>query len=150
MEKLFLFIVTCGFVGYLPYIPGTFASAAACVILYFFPFKTLSTYTVFSILFVAFSILCINILNFKGKDPRYIVIDEFAGMFITMVGHRIEAVNLMAGFILFRFFDIVKPYPVRYVERYKKGYGIVADDVVAGIFANVCLYIFIFIKGQFK
>lgn len=150
MEKFFLFIVTCCFIGYIPYIPGTIASIIPCLILYFFPFKSLSVYIVFLIILIAFSIMCINKLSFEGKDPRYIVIDELVGMFLTMAGHSIEIINLITGFILFRFFDIVKPHPVRYVERYKKGYGIVADDVVAGVFANVCLCIFVYIKGQFK
>ncbi|MCX7965021.1 MAG: phosphatidylglycerophosphatase A [Syntrophorhabdaceae bacterium] len=149
-NRFLLFLVTCGFIGYLPYIPGTFTSILACLILYFFSFRTLFAWFIFLIFFVPFSVMCINKLNFEGKDPRYIVIDEFAGMFITMAGHKTEIINLLTGFILFRFFDIVKPYPVKYVEKYKKGYGIMADDVVAGILANICLCLFIYIWDAFK
>lgn len=139
MNKFFLFFVTCGYIGYIPYIPGTIASIIACLILYLFPFKSLIVQIMFLIFFIPFAIICINKFNFEGKDPRYIVLDEFVGMFITMAGHKTHIINLLTGFILFRFFDIVKPYPIHYVERYKKGYGIVADDVIAGVFANICL-----------
>jgi len=87
------------------------------------------------------SILCINILEYHDDDPSYIVIDELAGMSVTMAGHEANLLNIITGFILFRFFDIIKCYPVKQVERFKKGYGVVADDVLAGIFANmvICL-----------
>jgi len=62
-------------------------------------------------------------------------------MFITMAGHNITFISLLIGFILFRFFDIIKPYPIRRVEAFRKGYGILADDIIAGIFANLLLII---------
>lgn len=147
-DKGLLFFVTCGFIGYLPFMSGTFASALGCVILYIFPFGSLAINILFLICLVSLSTLCINILTYKGDDPSYIVIDELAGMLITMAGHRVSLINLLVGFILFRFFDIVKPYPIRYVERYKKGYGIMADDIMAGIFANACLCLFVFVWGH--
>ncbi len=149
MKRCLLFFVTCGFIGYLPFMPGTYASILACVILYLFPFDSLSMNILFLILLIGLSVICINTMTYEGNDPPYIVIDELAGMFITMTGHRVIITNLIAGFILFRFFDIVKPYPIRYVERYRKGYGIMADDILAGVFANVCLYLFAFLWGYF-
>lgn len=78
--------------------------------------------------------------EFKGEDPGYIVVDELAGMFITMAGHRLSIINLIAGFLLFRIFDIIKPYPAYDIQRLRKGYGIMADDVIAGIYANIVLW----------
>ncbi|MCX8111202.1 MAG: phosphatidylglycerophosphatase A [Syntrophorhabdaceae bacterium] len=147
MNRCYLFFVTCGFIGYLPFMPGTYASAMGCIILYLLPVDSLMIQILILICLLALSVICLNRMRLERNDPSYVVIDEMAGMFMTMVGHRATILNLVAGFILFRLFDIVKPYPIRYVERYKKGYGIVADDIVAGAFANICLYIFLFFKG---
>ena len=94
---------------------------------------------------VLFSILCVNFFRYDGEDPGYIVIDELAGICVTMAGHSITLMNTIIGFVLFRIFDITKPFPIKQAERLKGGYGIVADDVIAGIFANVILIIL----GQF-
>jgi len=69
------------------------------------------------------------------------VIDELAGMCVAMAGHGVTLVNVVIGFVFFRVFDILKPFPIRHAERLRKGYGIVADDVIAGIFANVVLIV---------
>jgi phosphatidylglycerophosphatase A len=139
LRQASLFIVTCGFVGYLPFAPGTFAAAVGSVLLYLFPGLFLNPIFVAGL--VVFSVLCINNLEFKDKDPGYVVIDELAGMCVAMVGHRATVIWTVSGFLLFRFFDIIKPSPIRNVERLKKGYGIVADDVMAGAFANVALWV---------
>jgi phosphatidylglycerophosphatase A len=80
-------------------------------------------------------------LKLDGGDPGYIVIDEMAGMFVTMAGHKATILNILIGFVLFRVFDIIKPYPIKKIEGLGKGYGIVADDILAGIFANLVLVV---------
>lgn len=139
LDTLLRFIVTCGYIGRLPFAPGTYASIAGCILIYLFPlpFNGLP----FVIVFVAFSVLCINLLRFEEKDPGYIVIDELAGMCVAMAGHSATLINIVIGFVFFRCFDILKPFPIRHAERLQRGYGIVADDVVAGIFSNVVLMI---------
>jgi phosphatidylglycerophosphatase A len=131
-HNVFRLFVTLGPIGHLPFAPGTYGSAFACILLYFFP-------SVFAhpLFIVALIIIVLVVLN----DPGYVVIDEVIGMFITMAGHNITFFNLLVGFILFRFFDIIKPYPIRRVEAFRKGYGIIADDIIAGIFANLLLII---------
>jgi len=136
-----LFIVTCGFIGYLPGAPGTYASILGCVIVYLFTFNSVFGNVVFVCCLAVCSVACINLLKYNGEDPSYIVIDELVGIFITMAGHKTNLLNIIIGFILFRFFDIIKPYPIRRVENFKGGYGIVADDVLAGIFANLFMYL---------
>jgi phosphatidylglycerophosphatase A len=69
------------------------------------------------------------------KDPQFVVIDESAGQLITLIGAPITWKSLLAGFILFRAFDIVKPPPIRLLERLPEGTGIVVDDVGAGLYA---------------
>jgi phosphatidylglycerophosphatase A len=88
-----------------------------------------------------FSVLSVSLFRYEGKDPGYIVIDEFAGICITMAGHSITLMNTIIGFFFFRIFDIIKPFPVKQAERLKGAWGIVADDVVAGLFASIILVV---------
>ncbi len=73
------------------------------------------------------------------KDPQFVVIDETAGQLIALIGAPVAWKSLLAGFILFRAFDIVKPPPIRLLERFPEGTGIVVDDVGAGLYALVVM-----------
>lgn len=73
------------------------------------------------------------------KDPQFVVIDETAGQLITLIAAPVAWKSLLAGFILFRAFDIVKPPPIRLLERLPEGTGIVVDDVGAGLYALAAL-----------
>jgi phosphatidylglycerophosphatase A len=73
------------------------------------------------------------------KDPQFVVIDETAGQLITLMGAPLTWKSFLAGFILFRVFDIVKPPPVRQLERLPEGAGIVIDDVAAGLYGLVVM-----------
>ncbi len=75
-----------------------------------------------------------------SKDPQFVVIDEVAGQLIALIAVPITWKCLLAGFILFRGFDIVKPTPVRSLERLPEGSGIVLDDVAAGLYALLCMH----------
>jgi phosphatidylglycerophosphatase A len=75
-----------------------------------------------------------------ASDPGKVVIDEIAGFLLAMAGSPVAVGHIVAGFFLFRFFDIVKPPPVRQAERYLRGgLGVVADDLLAGVYAWICL-----------
>jgi phosphatidylglycerophosphatase A len=78
-----------------------------------------------------------------GKDPQFVVIDEVAGQLITLIAAPIAWQSLLLGFILFRAFDIVKPPPVRQLERLPEGIGIVVDDVGAGLYALAVMQVVI-------
>jgi phosphatidylglycerophosphatase A len=136
-RKVALAFVTCGYIGYLPLAPGTWASALGCILLYLLP-GILNHPALVALLTIA-SIFCINRMELLEKDPGYIVVDELAGICVTMVGQGLDLSNLLKGFILFRIFDILKPFPIRRLEALPKGYGIVADDILAGIYANAAL-----------
>jgi len=131
--------VTLGPIGYLPFAPGTYGSAFACILLYFFP--SVFAHPLFVAAFVVAALVALNSLTLESNDPGYIVIDEVAGMLVAMAGQSISFLSLLAGFLLFRLFDIVKPYPIRRVEVFRKGYGILADDIIAGIFVNLLLIV---------
>jgi phosphatidylglycerophosphatase A len=140
-HKALLFFVSCAFIGFMPVAPGTFASAFGGLLIYFFPFSSLAGNLIFVACIVAASVILVNRFNSEKKDPGYIVIDELAGMYVTMAGHKPTVLNVAAGFVLFRIFDIVKPFPVSKAEDLKRGYGVVADDVAAGVFANLVLVV---------
>jgi phosphatidylglycerophosphatase A len=75
------------------------------------------------------------------KDPQFVVIDEVAGQLITLIAVPLTWQSILTGFILFRAFDIIKPPPVRQLERLSEGTGIVLDDVAAGIYALLVMQI---------
>jgi phosphatidylglycerophosphatase A len=77
--------------------------------------------------------------KFWGKDPSKVVIDEVAGMCVSLVLLPVNAKFLLGAFILFRFFDIVKPLYIRKTESFPRGWGIMLDDVFAGIYTNILL-----------
>jgi phosphatidylglycerophosphatase A len=79
------------------------------------------------------------------KDPGVIVIDEAVGLWVTLFGVPLSFLNVFLGFLLFRIFDIMKPYPTKKIESLKGGFGIVLDDVLAGIYANLILRLIIFV-----
>jgi phosphatidylglycerophosphatase A len=85
---------------------------------------------------------------FGEEDPSKVTIDEIAGILVTFALHSFSWIALVVGFVLFRIFDIAKPFPVRWAERkFPGGWGVVMDDVVAGIYANIALWIIIMIIG---
>ena len=79
------------------------------------------------------------------NDPQEVVIDEIAGFLDTMLLVPPTWLALATGFVLFRVFDIVKPYPIKKVERWRGGFGIVMDDLLAGVYANLCVRIILFL-----
>jgi phosphatidylglycerophosphatase A len=81
---------------------------------------------------------------YQKKDDQRIVIDEIIGFQITMIPVAINVPGICAGFVLFRIFDILKPFPIRYLQRLPGGWGIVVDDVVAGIYAGAVLWLLIY------
>ena len=131
--------MSCGYLGYSPLVPGTVGSAFGCALLFLFP--AVFAHPVFVILLALLATFVINRMELPDKDPHFVVIDEVAGMCATMVGQPATGLALLKGFILFRLFDILKPFPIRRIEQLPKGWGIVADDVAAGIYANVALLI---------
>jgi len=98
--------------------------------------------------FILFSILVADITEkiVSQKDPGCIVIDEYAGMLVTFLGIQFTWVSAVFGFFIFRFFDILKPVPIRTLEKkLPGGAGVVLDDVLAGVFSNIALRIILFL-----
>lgn len=145
MKSFILFIATGFGSGYIPKIPGTVGTLVG--LLLFLLLKDLSpvSYGVTLIGFIFLSVWVATVAEscFQEKDSRKIVIDEVLGFLVSMAFVPFSWPNLLAAFILFRLFDISKPFPCRLIERrLPSGWGIVGDDVVAGIYANLVLQIY--------
>jgi len=140
----FLLILATGFgVGYSPIAPGTLGTLITIPIYYFLSAIPSPIYETTLIAFFFFSVwISENAEIFFGRkdDPR-IVIDEMMGFLITMLWLPKTIFFVTTGFFLFRFFDILKPFPIRRLERrWRGGYGVVSDDVLAGIYGNIVLH----------
>ena len=148
--KHFILILATGFgVGYSPVAPGTLGTLIAIPVYYFL--SNISS-PIYEITLIGFFFLSVwtseNAEIFFGKkDDQRIVIDEIMGFLVTMLWVPKATLFIIIGFFLFRFFDILKPFPIRSLEkRLKGGYGVVLDDVLAGVYANIVLrliYLFI-------
>ncbi len=137
-------IATGCFVGYLPIAPGTWGSALAIPI--HFLLIQLSAEHYFTALGIIFVISVVTAGSAEKiidrKDPGVIVIDEIIGMLITLIGAPNNIFVWILGFLIFRFFDILKPFPIRLIDRrVNGGIGIVMDDVLAGIYSLIILQI---------
>ncbi len=156
MRNFYIFMSTGFGSGYSPIAPGTAGSIVGCVMFYvlnllypaYFPgFGIDSIY--FITLIVVFLIIGVKASHFLenewGEDPQKIVIDEIVGVWVTLLFVPYSHVNLLLAFILFRLFDIFKPLGIRKFESMKKGWGVMMDDVAAGVYANVCLQIYLWL-----
>jgi phosphatidylglycerophosphatase A len=132
--------------------PGTWGSLATlalwAILAHFLPGSWLIPANIFlALLAVAVGIpAATRVARASGlKDPQFVVIDETAGQLITLIGAPLAWKSFLAGFILFRAFDIVKPPPVRQLERLPEGTGIVVDDVAAGLYGLLVMHLLLHI-----
>jgi phosphatidylglycerophosphatase A len=149
MRRLTLLLATWWGAGYSPIAPGTAGTIAAIPFYFLLRLLPLSAYLacVLSIGLVACWAAGEAERFFQEQDSKRIVIDEAVGFFITMTALPPTWPYLIGGFCLFRCFDILKPPPIRLIERkVKGGYGVVLDDVLAGIYAHIALRVlFVFL-----
>jgi phosphatidylglycerophosphatase A len=144
MDKLFMFIATGAYSGYLPKVPGTWGSMVGVLLWLGLRNLAVGPYAaVVAVLFVVGTLAAgaaEKIVDFG--DPGLVVIDEIVGQLIVlaMVPHKPACV--FAGFILFRFFDILKPFPIGWIDQHiHGGLGIMIDDIGAAVYALIVLQI---------
>jgi len=144
LNRFFLLVATGFGVGYSPIVPGTLGTLLA-IPLYLVLSEIPSP--IYELTLIGFFFLSVWISEraekfFGKKDDQRIVIDEMMGLFITLLWLEKTLLVIVIGFILFRFFDILKPFPIRHLEkRWKGGYGVVLDDLMAGLYANILLHL---------
>lgn len=151
MKGVYKFFATGFDFGYLPGAPGTYGTVVGVGLYLIFSGLTPCSYAVFAVGFgfISVWITAMALLSFQEKDPQPIVIDEMAGFLVTMIGHPPTWLNIGMGFVLFRLFDITKPPPIRWLERKIPGaWGIVIDDITAGIFASISIWLIRRFCGQ--
>lgn len=130
--------------GYLPLAPGTWGSLAALITIFFIPLPNLYNLILVFILFITGVFSASFIEKDSGKhDAGIIVIDEYLGQWITLLFLPHSYLILVSGFILFRVFDIFKPLFINRIQSLPKGWGVMMDDVLAGIYANIILQILV-------
>ena len=135
-----MFLASGGYVGNIPVAPGTFGSLLGLPLCFAFAkiHLPLALLGAFALIAVAIWIAQRAEAITKQKDPGKIVIDEIAGMVVTLFGIPFHLTSVVIGFFIFRALDIIKPFPIRSLEhRVGGGAGVVIDDVAAGIFGNI-------------
>ena len=165
IKPLNYLFVTCFGIGSLRYAPGTITSLVTAVLLFsLFHIINLSSNVILFILLLVFiySFYAVSyyIKDNENKDPKEIVVDEFIGQSIPIYLYEISHGTIKDSqeailfylyiFILFRYFDIKKPFPVSFFDKkFKNSFGVILDDVVAGLYVVLTLIIFMIIKSKF-
>jgi phosphatidylglycerophosphatase A len=150
VTRLAVFLATAGYTGYFPIAPGTIGSAVGLLV--YWPLARMQSpaieIAVIAVLFVAGVWAGTTAERyFGGIDPGPIVLDEVVGMLITLAFVPVGWTGALAGFVLFRIFDVIKPFPAGRLEKLHGGLGVMADDAMAAIYANVVLRVVIAISG---
>ncbi len=146
-DEAVVFLATGFYIGNIPFAPGTFGSILGLALCFVLAGLKLPLAIIFTVLFIIVAVWIANGAEkvLKKNDPGCIVIDEIAGMAVTLVGLPFNLTTALIGFMIFRILDILKPFPIRSLDkRVSGGVGIVLDDVVAGIFANLLLRILVY------
>jgi len=146
-------VATGLFVGYVPFAQGTFGALWIPVL--YELLKTSVSAAVLEAVMIAAAVVLYALgvwasgacERIWGRDPGRVVIDEVVGMLVALLFIPLSATTVWAGFLLFRVFDVFKPPPVRRFERFGGGFGVMNDDVAAGVYANICLRLLLLAVG---
>jgi phosphatidylglycerophosphatase A len=141
-RQLIILLATGGYIGKSPVAPGTLGTLWGLPIAFVLAHTSLGIDLLIIALLTAVAVWaagrCADLMG--AKDPGAVIIDEVAGMVVTLVGLPFSVTTAFGGFCLFRLLDIAKPFPIGWLDRHLNGgLGIVADDVAAGIIANLML-----------
>ena len=151
MTRLAFAIATVFKAGYVPIAPGTIGSVVGLLVFWLIKDSALFTVQMLvigALFFVGVWASMIVEQDLERQDPGIVVIDEVVGMLISLMLLPATTTVIFLAFFLFRLFDIVKPYPARWCEQLSGGWGIMMDDVVAGLYANVLIHITLWIVPQ--
>ena len=142
MKNLSVFVASVGYVGFFPFAPGTAGSLAALALFAVIRWINVPAVELGAIV----AVFAIGVWAASGtevalgrKDPGVVVIDEVLGMLITLALLPVSIPGVALGFLFFRIFDVVKPYPAAQLEHLHGGLGIMADDAVAGLYSHLLL-----------
>ena len=142
MNGIAVFIATFGYVGRFPIAPGTAGSLAALVLYAFVRWMgtpAVELVTIIAVLAIGVWAASRTERALNRKDPGPVVIDEVLGMLMTLAFMPLSAGGILAGFLLFRILDVIKPFPAGRLEHLPGGLGIMADDAMAGIYGQILM-----------
>ncbi len=142
MTRLAVFLATVGYCGYFPVAPGTIGSAAGLLVyalVWWAQSPVLEAGLIVGLFAIGVWAGTVAERFFGGIDPGPIVLDEVVGMLITLAFIPVGLSGAIAGFVLFRVFDVIKPFPAGRFERLHGGLGVMADDAMAAVYANLSL-----------
>jgi phosphatidylglycerophosphatase A len=144
MRSVALALATSAGVGYIPFAPGTFGSLAGLLLWWLVPGTVSVQLALIAAIFIVGSwSASVAERHFASTDPGPVVIDEVLGMLVTLFLNPVGWVGAFLGFLLFRLSDIVKPFPANKLEQLHGGIGVMADDLMAAIYANLALRLII-------
>ena len=135
---------TLGPVGFIPYAPGTFGTAVAFLFVLLLKPGDMALFMVLLPSILLGALACDSAEKVLGRDSGQIVVDEFCGYLLSVMFLPRNALILFAAFILFRLFDIIKPPPIKRLEELiPGGAGVMADDIMAAVYTNICLQVWL-------
>jgi phosphatidylglycerophosphatase A len=142
MNRIITFFATWFYIGYIKIAPGTFGTIGAVPLLFLMKKLSFGNYVIVLVLLIFFAINISTMSEkiFNKKDASNIVIDEVVGYLVAALFINFNLINVICSIVVFRFFDIIKPYPINKLQKLSGGIGVVADDIVAGIFSAIVLY----------
>jgi phosphatidylglycerophosphatase A len=149
--KISLLISTWFFIGLFPFAPGTLGTIGSVPLVLFLSYLNIQLRAISLAILIIVALWCANRSEklMEREDPSAIVIDEVAGFSLTMFFLPLTVIGLAAGFVFFRIFDILKPFPIKNLEkRLKGGLGIVADDLMAGLYALLATKLILILLQQ--
>ena len=140
MNRIVSLFATFFYTGFFPFAPATFATLVFLAVYWLVPGGDwIATWTIFIPTLLLSIPASSRMEKTHGKDPHCVVIDEVVGIQVVLLGATPTLAGVIAAFVLFRIFDVWKPYPIDRLQSLPRGWGIVADDVVAGIYSRVVL-----------
>ena len=143
LRRIGVFVATCAYVGYAPVAPGTFGSAIGLAV--FSAVRQQGSTTVEAVAIVVVAAVGMWSAteaehHFGRIDPGPVVIDEVIGMLVTLAFVPVNITGAIVAFLVFRLLDVVKPWPARRLEHLPGGFGVVLDDMMAGVYGNLVMW----------
>jgi len=140
VNRIVTLFATFFYTGFFPFAPATFATFVFLALYWLVPGGDwIATWTIFIPTLVLSIPASSRMEKTHGKDPHCVVIDEVVGIQVVLLGATPSLAGVIAAFVLFRIFDVWKPYPIDKLQSLPGGWGIVADDVVAGLYSRIVL-----------
>ena len=133
--------------GHVPIVPATFGAGVAVLVYWFLMPESVVVESVVTVVLIPLAVFTSGVAEERyGRDGRQIVIDEVVGMFVSLLLLPRASVVFLAAFVAFRVFDVLKPFPAGRLQRLPGGWGVVADDIFAGVYANIFMRLLLLLR----